>query len=95
MSEEFGEQEMEAIHQQVGGWFDEFIKSPQYERLTETQRNEAPEVIRLFVEYSYNYVGVAPAGWGHRQVFVGYGDPFSSLYSLFQRSPHKSVQALT
>jgi SEC-C motif len=68
MSEEYGEQELEAIHQQVDGWFDEFIKSPQYERLTETQKDEAPGVIRLFVEYSYNYVGVAPAGWGRRQV---------------------------
>jgi hypothetical protein len=68
VSEEFGEQELETIHLQVGGWFDEFIKSPQYERLTETQRNEAPEVIRLFVEYSYNYVGVAPGRWGRRQV---------------------------
>ena len=68
MSEEYDDQELEAIHQQVGGWFDEFIKSPQYERLTETQRNKASEVIRLFVEYSYNYVGVAPGGWGRRQV---------------------------
>jgi len=68
MSEENDEQELEAIHQQVDGWFDEFIKSPQYERLTEAQKDEAPGVIQLFVEYSFNYVGVAPAGWGRRQV---------------------------
>lgn len=63
MSEEYGEQELEAIHKQVGEWFDDFIKSPQYEPLTEIQRDKAAGIVRFFAEYGYRYIGMAPAGW--------------------------------
>ncbi len=63
MSEECPERDLEAIHRQVGRWFDGFIHSPQYEPLTETQRNDAPDVIRFFTEYSFRYIGVAPEEW--------------------------------
>ena len=68
MSDEDGEQGLEAIHKQVGGWFGDFIKSPQYEPLTEVQRNEAPGIVRFFAEHAYCYIGRAPAGWDRRAV---------------------------
>ena len=66
MSEENSEQQLEAIHKQAGEWFDDFIKSPHYETLTENQRDKAPDIVRFFAEYGYNYVGMAPADWSRR-----------------------------
>ncbi len=55
--------EMQAIHQQVGRWFDAFVGSPQYQPLTEIQREKAPGIIRFFAEYSFSYIGAAPEQW--------------------------------
>ena len=63
MSEEYADRELEAIHEQVGGWFDGFVNSPQYEPLTETQKNKAPGIVRCFAEYSFRYIGMAPEKW--------------------------------
>ena len=65
MSEEFEDedQKLEAIHKRVGGWFDDFVKSPQYETLTEGQKDEAQQVVRFFAEYSYTYIGMVPGNW--------------------------------
>lgn len=57
------EQEQEAIDKQVGGWFDDFINSPQYQPLTEVQKDKAPAVVRFFAEHSFRYVGIAPEQW--------------------------------
>ena len=63
MSDEDGEQALEAIHKQVGGWFDDFIKSPQYEPLTEVQRNEAPGIVVLLRSACVAPKGGTPAGF--------------------------------
>ena len=63
MSEEYADRELEAIHEQVGGWFDGFVNSPQYDPLTETQKNKAPGIVRCFAEYSFRYIGMAPEKW--------------------------------
>jgi SEC-C motif len=63
MSEGDAEQELESIHKQVGGWFDAFLNSRQFETLTEAQRDEAPSVVRLFAEYSFSHVGMTPEKW--------------------------------
>ena len=69
MSEEYDpEQEMEAIDKQVGGWFDEFVGSPQYQGLTETQKEQAPDVVRCFADHAFRYVGVAPEQWNRNGV---------------------------
>ena len=54
---------MEAIHRQVDGWFSSFLHSPQYEPLTEAQKGEAPGIVRVFAEYGFRYVGMAPEQW--------------------------------
>jgi hypothetical protein len=63
MREEYSDREMETIHEQVGGWFDRFINSPQYKPLTETQKAKAPDIVRCFAEYSFRHIGVAPEKW--------------------------------
>ncbi len=64
MTDEYDAQaEMRAIHKQVGGWFDAFVGSPQYERLTEVQKDKAPGIVRFFAEYSFRYIGTAPERW--------------------------------
>jgi hypothetical protein len=64
MTDEYDPQtEMQAIHKQVGGWFDAFVGSPEYQRLTEIQKDKAPGIIRFFAEYSFRYIGAAPEQW--------------------------------
>jgi hypothetical protein len=64
MADEYDAQaEMRAIHKQVGGWFDAFVGSPQYKRLTEVQKDKAPGIVRFFTEYSFRYIGAAPEQW--------------------------------
>jgi len=63
VNEVYAEREMEGIHKQVGGWFDGFVNSPQYEPLTETQKGNAPGIVRCFAEYSFRHIGMAPEKW--------------------------------
>jgi hypothetical protein len=55
--------EMEVIHKQVGGWFDEFVGTPRYQALTEVQKDKAPGIVRFFTEYSFLHIGATPEKW--------------------------------
>lgn len=55
--------QMQDIHRRVGGWFDAFVGSARYQRLSETERDKASGVVRFFTEYSFRYVGAAPEQW--------------------------------
>ena len=55
--------EMAAIHKQVGGWFDGFIRTPPYQALSDIQKDKAPGIVRFFTEYSFRYIGAAPEKW--------------------------------
>jgi SEC-C motif len=55
--------QMQAIHKQVGGWFDAFLSSSQYQRLSEMERDKAPGIVRFFTEHSFHYIGAAPERW--------------------------------
>jgi len=68
MSEYNAEQEMEAIEKQVGGWYSDFLDSPQYKSLSISQKDEAPGIVRFFAEYSFRYVGVEPERWNSSSV---------------------------
>jgi hypothetical protein len=51
MADEYDAQtEMVAIHKRVGEWFEAFVGSPQYEPLTEVQRDRAPGIVRFFTD---------------------------------------------
>ena len=54
---------MQAIHRQVGEWFDAFVGSPQYQQLAPVQQDKAPGIVRFFTEYSFRHLGAAPAQW--------------------------------
>ena len=55
--------QVQTIHKQVGGWFEAFTGSPQYERLSEIEKDKAPGIVRFFAEYSFRYIGAAPEQW--------------------------------
>jgi hypothetical protein len=55
--------EMAAIHKQVGGWFDGFIRTPPYQALSDMQKDKAPGIVRFFTEYSFRHIGAAPEKW--------------------------------
>jgi len=55
--------QVQTIHKQVGGWFEAFTGSPQYERLSEIERDKAPGIVRFFAEYSFRHIGAAPEQW--------------------------------
>ena len=63
MSEEYEDEKLEAIHKRVGRWFDVFINSPQYELLTEAQKDKAPDIVRFFTEYGFTHIGMVPERW--------------------------------
>ncbi len=56
-------QQMEAIHKQVGGWFDAFLSGSQYQRLSQTEKDKAPDIVRFFTEFSFRHIGSAPEQW--------------------------------
>jgi endonuclease V-like protein UPF0215 family len=43
---------MQAIHKQVGEWFDAFVGSPQYQQLAPVQPDKAPGIVRLFTSHT-------------------------------------------
>ena len=63
MSEEDYDRDLEAVHETVRPWFDEFAKSTHFERLTDAQQRKAAGVIHHFTEYSFTYGGLTPAEW--------------------------------
>jgi hypothetical protein len=67
MSDEY-EEKLKVIHTQVGGWANDFAQSPHFERLSETQKGKAMDVIRFFAEYAYKYVGLSPEQWNREGV---------------------------
>ena len=62
------EAEMQAIHKRVGEWFEAFVASPEYQRLTDVQKDEASGVVQFFTEYSFNHLGAAPERWNRKVV---------------------------
>ncbi len=54
---------IQAIHKQIGGWFDAFVSSPQYDRLSEIERHKAPGIVRFYTEYSFRHIGATPEQW--------------------------------
>jgi uncharacterized protein YchJ len=64
MTDEYDPQaHMQAIQQQVGEWFDAFVGSPEHERLSETEKGNAPGIVQVFSDYSFRYIGKAPEQW--------------------------------
>jgi SEC-C motif-containing protein len=64
MTDEYDPQaQMQAIDKQVGAWFDAFVSSSQYQRLSEIERDKAPGIVRFFAEFSFRYIGAAPEQW--------------------------------
>lgn len=63
MSDEFTETELDAIHDQVEGWYNAFEKSPAFAALTESQQRKAGRIANYLTEYSFQYLELTPAEW--------------------------------
>jgi hypothetical protein len=57
------EAELEAIHERVGRWAEDFARSPHFASLTPTQQNKAMAVIHYFTDYSSKHLGLSPEQW--------------------------------
>src|SRR6266536_3374425 len=63
MSDEFSEKELASIHDRVEGWYNEFAKSPAFAALPESHQRKAGPIASYFADYSFRYLGLAPAEW--------------------------------
>ena len=63
MSDECSENELKAIHDRVEGWYNAFAKSPAFAALTKSQQVKAGPIANYFTDYSFLYLGLAPAEW--------------------------------
>ncbi len=63
MTDDYSEEQLDAIHARVGKWFDAFALSPGFERLSETQQGKAGSITNFFAEYSCTYQALAPEQW--------------------------------
>ncbi len=48
---------------QLDGWLDEWMKSPQFENLSEDVQDITPFAVGTFADYAYNYEGASPSEW--------------------------------
>ncbi len=63
MPDDYSEEQLDDIHARVGKWFDAFILSPGFERLSQSQQRKAGSIANVFTEYSFNYQGLTPEDW--------------------------------
>src|SRR5437773_10885304 len=63
MSDEYSEKHLSAILATVEAWSEAFAKSPEFARLSDSQRREAGAITELFAKYTYEYLALSPCEW--------------------------------
>ena len=63
MSDEYSEKHLSAILATVDAWSEAFAKSPEFARLSDSQRREAGAITELFAKYTYEYLALSPCEW--------------------------------
>ncbi|MDP2844714.1 MAG: hypothetical protein Q8N79_01380, partial [Candidatus Methanoperedens sp.] len=63
MSEEYSDEELEEILNEIQTWMKTFNDSKYFKELTEEQQQESEFIISIFAEYMYSYNGLTPKGW--------------------------------
>lgn len=66
--DDYSDEELERIGEQVCGWWEEFKTSPLFQQLSEAQQGEAFFIIRNFAEFAYDYEEQRPENWDHEIV---------------------------
>jgi hypothetical protein len=49
-------------------WFEEFVRSPAFGRLTELQQSKAGGIVEQFTRYTHTHVGLSPRQWDRSAV---------------------------
>ena len=68
MSDEYSEKDLKAVFATVEVWSDAFSKSPEFARLSESQRRKAGAITEFFARYAYEYLGLSPGEWDRSAV---------------------------
>jgi len=63
MSDEYSENQLSAVLATVDAWFEAFAKSPEFARLSDSQRRKADAITEFFAKYTYEYLAIAPNEW--------------------------------
>ncbi len=57
------ENDVDAVVDRVGIWFEQFSKSLAFDQLTAEQKSWAGNVVENFTQYAFDYCGQPPEGW--------------------------------
>jgi len=63
MSDDYSDTQLSAILATVDSWFEAFAKSPEFARLSGSQRRKAGAITAFFAKYTYEYLAIAPSEW--------------------------------
>ncbi|MBI4663696.1 MAG: SEC-C domain-containing protein [Verrucomicrobia bacterium] len=68
MSDEFSEEGLKTALATTETWYDAFAESPEFARLTDSQKRKAGAITEFFTSYTYQYLGSAPSDWDRGDV---------------------------
>src|SRR6266487_977703 len=63
MSDEYSEKQLSEILATVDEWSEAFAKSPEFARLSDSQRRKARAITEFFARYTYEYLLLSPCEW--------------------------------
>ena len=63
MSDEYSEEQSSTILATVDAWSEAFAKSPEFARLSDSQRRKAGAIAEFFAQYTYEYLALSPGEW--------------------------------
>ena len=63
MSDDYSDTQLSAILATVDAWSEAFAKSPEFARLSGSQRRKAGAITAFFAKYTYEYLAIAPSEW--------------------------------
>ena len=63
MSDEYSEEQLNAILATVDAWSEAFAKSPEFARLSDSHRRKARAITEFFAKYTYEYLLLSPCEW--------------------------------
>jgi len=63
MSEKPSDEQLSAIHATVDAWSEAFAKSPEFARLSDSQRRKAGAIATFFAKYTCEHLAIAACEW--------------------------------
>jgi hypothetical protein len=63
MRNEDSEDQLEAVLATVNEWYDAFMKSPEFARLSNSHQRKAGAITEFFAKYAYEHLSLTPGKW--------------------------------